>query len=57
MERNKSIFYSLLNAYTIHAEENTPPIYQDGNSQRKVLVGGGTGFIGQTLCADLKRKG
>merc|ERR1711935_663241 len=59
-EKSKqSVFSKLLNIFVLHAEEvkqqELVSCYQD--TSNKILVGGGTGFIGTELCKTLKNKG
>jgi len=59
MENDKgSVFSRLLNIFLVHAEEAKQQelaYYQD--TSKKILVGGGSGFIGTELCKTLKKKG
>ena len=53
-----SVFSQLLRVFVLHAEEAKQQelaCYED--SSKKILVGGGTGFIGTELCKTLKKKG
>ena len=52
-----SVVANLFQIFTVHAEKNQESIYNSANDSKKVLVGGGTGFIGTELCKTLKRKG
>lgn len=57
MNRQKSIFNSFLDIFVLKAEQKEKKALEDEKSKKKVLVGGGTGFIGSELCKNLKRKG
>ena len=57
MDRHKSIFNSFLDIFVLKAEQKEKKALEDEKSKKKVLVGGGTGFIGSELCKNLKRKG
>lgn len=53
-----SVYSKLINSMIVHAEEaanQSLACYQDPS--QKVLVGGGTGFIGSELCKTLKKRG
>jgi len=58
-QSNPSIFQKLFNIFMVHAEEvkkqELNSCYHD--TSRKILIGGGTGFIGTELCKTLKKKG
>ena len=59
-EKSKqSVFSKLFNIFVLHAEEvkqqELVSCYHD--TSNKILVGGGTGFIGTELCKTLKNKG
>ena len=41
----------------LHAEQKEKENSIEDSNKKKVLVGGGTGFIGTELCKSLKRKG
>merc|ERR1712018_482839 len=59
MEKSQSVFHKLFNIFMVHAEEvkkqELNSCYYD--SSIKILIGGGTGFIGTELCKTLKKKG
>jgi NAD(P)-dependent dehydrogenase (short-subunit alcohol dehydrogenase family) len=56
--RPGSSFSGLLRAFIIHAETSRDKYLSlDKDPKEKVLVGGGTGFIGTELCKTLRRKG
>ena len=57
MERKNSTFNSLLKVFMLHAEQKEKENSIEDSNKKKVLVGGGTGFIGTELCKSLKRKG
>ena len=57
MNRQKSIFNSFLDIFVLKAEQNEKNALEEEKSKKKVLVGGGSGFIGSELCKNLKRKG
>ena len=57
MERKNSTFNSLLNVFILHAEQKDKVNSIEDSNKKKVLIGGGTGFIGTELCKSLKRKG
>ena len=52
-----SIVSNLFQIYCVHAEKARENLYEDETGPNKVLIGGGTGFIGTELCKTLKRKG
>lgn len=58
MEKKESIYSKLFSLYKVHAEEESAQAKLSYNdSSKKVLVGGGSGFIGTELCKTLKAKG
>ena len=45
-----SIVSNLFQIYCVHAEKARENLYEDETGPNKVLIGGGTGFIGTELC-------
>jgi len=59
LQQNKSskIFHKLLNSFQLRAEEEA--IIEDKKEERpsKILIGGGSGFIGKEVCRVLRKSG
>ena len=55
IENQQSIVARLFANFIVHAENSRISCYDD--SENKVLIGGGTGFIGTELSKTLKAKG
>ncbi len=53
---SSSVFSKLFRLYMVKAEEHKNSCYDD-TAERKILVGGGSGFIGTELCNTLKKNG
>jgi len=58
MEVKQSVFSKLFNIFMVHAEEaKQQELVSYTDTSNKILVGGGSGFIGTELCKTLKKKG
>jgi len=59
MESKQSVFSKLFNIFMVHAEEAKQQEIQScyTDTSKKILIGGGSGFIGTELCKTLKKKG
>ena len=51
-----SVVANLYQIFSVHAEQAREDVYKN-ETESKVLIGGGSGFIGTELCKTLKRKG